>query len=478
MAIDWDQFENAHYEFARSQIEAFALENANDSFYAFAFCCNAYYAEVLLSLNSERYFRQSVEKSYAGANESEHEELRWSIGDWEFMEDELVSSDEVVNPTVDAAKGFIARIDELQPPAIEAKDTDNESAHDEINQMEQEFLRRMCRVAIRLETDNAFANLKRTPGFTIYVVDHDETDFDSWQRLIRERIAVHPPWNGKPWPIVGRHRQMSSAIFAESVAYREAGKHVEAAHLLREAIARLPELATDASYEVEGTDVHLPLPINHGWARAYAATVDSLGWGHDESKPELLAKAQKFDADYAEIYYLRAKHGIGEAGESLDAHQQIAQLDRAIEFAPNEPYYFGARAKEYRYLEGGDRKQAIRDYSRAHDLEPTNQDWLKERAELYVEEGNPAAAIDDLTKLFSLWNNHTNWMITKPMVQRAECYMQLKDYQSAIEDWTRWINHYQKVDHIREYLLRRAECYRAMNNERDAIADERRAAGQ
>lgn len=482
MTIDWQEFEEALYQFTRSQLEAFGKEHPDESFYAFAFCCNAYYGEIMLSLNSEADFRRKTTQNigYVGYSKTELEELRWSIGDWQFMENTLSPSGESPDRLSAAVESFLAKIESLQEQAGEAYEegSDDESAHEEIGALEREFLRRVCHIAVRLEKNGAFHAIRTDPDFTIYVADHDETDFESWRRLIRARIEFAPPWEENVWPIAGWHPQMATAIFAESAAYHQEGKLREAAHLAREAIARLPELNGEPKYLVEETGVRLPIPANNAFARAYAATAEG-NWYEHELYHKALDEAERLDAGLAEIYYLRGTAcrlpaELKHLDRNAEILYEVRQLDRAIDLDPGDARYYGKRAeKHHRQLHAYE--EALRDYSKAHELDPTEEKWLMGRAETHVQLNDYAAAIDDYTKVHALWNFETYWTVRDALNGRAECNLQLKNYQAAIDDWTRLIDYDKKGNNVKQYLLKRAACHRALGNESAAVDDEARA---
>ena len=78
-------------DFAVQEVENFLKENPDLEFYAFAFDCNAEYAEVNLCLNTESNFQETLEDyqngEYAKYYKSEQEikDLKFNTGDWKYQ---------------------------------------------------------------------------------------------------------------------------------------------------------------------------------------------------------------------------------------------------------------------------------------------------------------------------------------------------------------------------------------------------------
>ena len=58
--IDYKALENELLEFTKNEVLQFLAEHPNEVFYAFAFDCNAEYAEVNLCFNTEEAFSKTL----------------------------------------------------------------------------------------------------------------------------------------------------------------------------------------------------------------------------------------------------------------------------------------------------------------------------------------------------------------------------------------------------------------------------------
>jgi tetratricopeptide (TPR) repeat protein len=277
---------------------------------------------------------------------------------------------------------------------------------------------------------------------------------------------------------------MATVLFAMAARRHLDRKPRQAAHLLREAVARLPELGGDAEYAIKGTGVRLPIPENTAWARAYAALSREVRWGDDETFEWIIETALKFDPKYAEPYFLRAKRITGGPVPPQVLDRAVKDLDKAIQLDSNDARFFELRASlrsrpYYPFLD-----QAIADYTRALEIEPRNEQFLMDRAEVLIRRKRPAAAIHDFTRVIERWNppgsvSAFSWgpigNVHRALSGRASCLQELKKFRDAVEDWTRLIDGGGSSSNGPEYLEQRAECFRQLGQARKAAADSKRA---
>ncbi|MCL1088573.1 DUF4303 domain-containing protein [Shewanella profunda] len=77
--------------FAVSEVEKFLEEHPDKIFYAFAFDCNAEYAEVNLCFNTENDFQRRLLEYQSGSwadsyqTDEEIRDLKFNTGDWEYQ---------------------------------------------------------------------------------------------------------------------------------------------------------------------------------------------------------------------------------------------------------------------------------------------------------------------------------------------------------------------------------------------------------
>jgi len=84
-------FKNHLLEFTKEEVKKFLELYPHKVFYAFAYDCNAEYAEVNLCFNTEEDFLETLE-SYQKGEYSEHYkseesimELKYNTGDWNYQ---------------------------------------------------------------------------------------------------------------------------------------------------------------------------------------------------------------------------------------------------------------------------------------------------------------------------------------------------------------------------------------------------------
>lgn len=172
-SIDWGAFENRLFELSKVEIAAFAQAHADETFYGFGFDCNADYGQVFLCLNTQDDLRATAESSkerypnrYKTKSVEEIENrLRWNMEDWKYQDF--------------ASESFGDGWNEFEDLII-----DNAFADDDPDrELQAHFLSSVCRVATRLQKENVFQSLNRTPDFRVFVADHDEPEETSWNRL-------------------------------------------------------------------------------------------------------------------------------------------------------------------------------------------------------------------------------------------------------------------------------------------------------
>lgn len=184
MEIDWTHAENTIVAAAVTCIEDFAAEHPDEVFYGFFLDCNATYFETLGHFNTEALLRKTAldyqtrnAKLYPGWSVEQLEDhLRWSAGDWGYFE--------IFNPC-DYDESYRQLIEKAISHfhSIPSDEMDEPTVYDQ-------FLEMCCRVAIRLESGDAFKVLKTTSDFRVLCADHDESIEDGERRLQAVRESM------------------------------------------------------------------------------------------------------------------------------------------------------------------------------------------------------------------------------------------------------------------------------------------------
>jgi muconolactone delta-isomerase len=88
--VDYPRMKQTIVDFAVTGVQKFLQAHPNLEFYAFAFDCNAEYAEINLCLNTEADFAKTLKESQARypedyQSEDNIKDLRYNTGDWEYQ---------------------------------------------------------------------------------------------------------------------------------------------------------------------------------------------------------------------------------------------------------------------------------------------------------------------------------------------------------------------------------------------------------
>ncbi|MCR9117243.1 MAG: DUF4303 domain-containing protein [bacterium] len=184
MEVDWTHAEDTIVTAAIKCFEDFAANHRDEVFYGFFLDCNATYFETLGHFNTAAFLRETAldyqtrnAELYPGWSvEQLEDELRWSAGDWGHFEVfNPCDYDEDYNQLVGKAISHFH--------SIPSDDMDHPTVYDR-------FLEMSCRVALRLESENAFKSFNTTPDFRVLCADHDESIEDGEQRLQAVRESM------------------------------------------------------------------------------------------------------------------------------------------------------------------------------------------------------------------------------------------------------------------------------------------------
>ena len=157
--------------FTIKSVEIFLKENSNQEFYAFAFDCNAEYAELGLCFNTETYFQETLKDyqkgkfaEYYKTEVSKHykteegiKSLRYNTGDWEYQCFDTLS---------------VFSNDELDKIFNELPDDD-----ESWNNFVFDLLDLFTESLVEFTKTETYAKIPKTKDFMSFCIDHDE-DFD------------------------------------------------------------------------------------------------------------------------------------------------------------------------------------------------------------------------------------------------------------------------------------------------------------
>ena len=119
----------------------------------------------------------------------------------------------------------------------------------------------------------------------------------------------------------------------------------------------------------------------------------------------------------------------------------VKDHSKAIELDPKNSWHYDDRAFFYKKIKNYD--AAAKDYSKAIELDPKNRIHYKRRAELYKEIKNYEAAIKDYKKAIELDPDIVNH-IGNLYDNHLAIYKETKNYDAAVKDYTEMINRYPK----------------------------------
>jgi len=140
--------------FTRNSVNIFLQKHRDFTFYAFAFDCNAEYAEVNLCFNTEEDFTKTL-YSYQNGKFSESYkteqaiyELKYNTGDWKFQCFDTM---------------YILEEDEMA-----------EIYGEDIEEQVNDFMQIFRNVLLDFSLTSEFNNIPKTNDFKILCIDHDE----------------------------------------------------------------------------------------------------------------------------------------------------------------------------------------------------------------------------------------------------------------------------------------------------------------
>jgi hypothetical protein len=174
MVFDWPQLERKLFDLASTDVHNFGGKHSSESFYGFAFDCNAESGDVFLCFNSVTDLRERAEEYHLRHPEKTvayfEEELRWRLGDWKYHEFN--------------SEGFYVT---WTPLRLSVWNICMNSDTATSEQAASQFMVSATSVLARMEVMGIFDSINRTPDFkTIAINLHDSLEH-GWQKFEKVR---------------------------------------------------------------------------------------------------------------------------------------------------------------------------------------------------------------------------------------------------------------------------------------------------
>jgi hypothetical protein len=157
-------------DFAIQGVENFLKENPKLEFYAFAFDCNAEYAEVNLCFNTEQDFQKTLKHYQSGdfaeqyQSEEDIKELKFNTGDWKYQCFDTL---------------YVFTDEELSEIFNEFPDDDYKSW--------KEFVKNLLDLCteslVEFTKTETYTKILKTRDFAAFCIDHDEDIEQAMERL-------------------------------------------------------------------------------------------------------------------------------------------------------------------------------------------------------------------------------------------------------------------------------------------------------
>ncbi|MGE8343485.1 MAG: DUF4303 domain-containing protein [Flavobacterium sp.] len=159
-------------DFTDQRVKEFLDNNLNLEFYAFAYDCNAEYAEVNLCFNTMEDFGKTLH-NYQNGRFSENYKtdeaikgLKFNTGDWEYQCFDSIN---------------VLSEEELNNIYNDLPDDDYKSW----NIFMEELMELFCECLIEFRNSGVYNSIPKTEDFVSFCIDHDEDLEDATERLER-----------------------------------------------------------------------------------------------------------------------------------------------------------------------------------------------------------------------------------------------------------------------------------------------------
>lgn len=165
-----DKIKEQLLEFTINATESFLNEHPDLTFYAFAYDCNAEYAEVNLCLNTPAEFEKTLKKYQTGPYAEDYRseeginELKFSTGDWEYQ---------CFDTIYVLTEAELTRIFNDLP----------EDGYKSWNEFIENLTVLFCEVLLDFQKTKTFEKIPKTADFIAFCIDHDEDFEGGMERL-------------------------------------------------------------------------------------------------------------------------------------------------------------------------------------------------------------------------------------------------------------------------------------------------------
>lgn len=160
-------------KFAIKGVENFLQENPTLTYYAFAFDCNAEYAEINLCLNTEEAFAETVAYYQNGKYRERYQteemlqEVKYNTGDWKYKCFDTY---------------YVFSEDELKTIFKEIYPNEVDDDYLAWKLFVNELLNSFTYSIIKFSETETFKKINKTADFKFYCIDHEEEIADSIKR--------------------------------------------------------------------------------------------------------------------------------------------------------------------------------------------------------------------------------------------------------------------------------------------------------
>ncbi|MDR6968158.1 putative CHY-type Zn-finger protein [Flavobacterium arsenatis] len=157
-------------DFTVNAVEKFLKENPALEFYAFAYDCNAEYAEVNLCLNTEDEFEKTLKQYQIGEfskyyqTEGDIKDLKFNTGDWEYQCFETINV--LTNEQLDQIFNNLPKDD-----------------YKSWNEFVENLMKIFGECLLDFMQTETYQKIPKTKNFTAFCIDHDEGIEEAMERL-------------------------------------------------------------------------------------------------------------------------------------------------------------------------------------------------------------------------------------------------------------------------------------------------------
>jgi hypothetical protein len=163
--------------FTVESVEAFLIKYPDLQFYAFAYDCNAEYAEINLSFNTETDFAKTLltyQQKYPNTYQAQEDiqSLKYNSSDWTYLCFESI---------------YIFSDEELTEIFQSLPEDDYKSWHEFV----ESLMRLFCECLIDFTKSETFKKIPKTSDFKCICSNHDESVEDTQKRMEEVKSKIY-----------------------------------------------------------------------------------------------------------------------------------------------------------------------------------------------------------------------------------------------------------------------------------------------